>query len=316
MKNQNYTIENIEQAHQEVAPHIHKTPILTSRIINQISGAELYFKCENLQKAGSFKIRGATNAVLQLTEKERKRGVVTHSSGNFAQALAYAAKKMNIPAYIVMPENAPSVKVSAVKGYGAQIKFCKNSQAQREATMQRWQKETGAAFLHPYNQRNVILGQSTCAYEMIEQVPDLDGIISPVGGGGLISGTALTAHFKRPGTKVYGAEPTGADDAQKSFRKGRIFPSENPNTIADGLLTSLGNETFPVIQKHVSDIFTVTDDEIVEAMRLIWTRMKIVVEPSSATTLAVVLRNNTYFAGKKVTLILSGGNVDLNNLPF
>lgn len=309
---ENYTYQQLEQAYLKVSPHLHYTPILTSSIINEISGAELYFKCENLQKAGSFKIRGAMHAMLQLSEQQLKNGVVTHSSGNFAQALALAAKKLNVPAYIVMPENAPLVKVDAVKNYGAQIRFCKNTEAERHGTMEKWQKETNATFVHPYNNRNVILGQSTCAYEITEQIKNLDCIISPVGGGGLISGTSLAAYFKSPETKVYGAEPTGANDAWLSFTHGYIFPSDNPNTIADGLLTALGSETFPVIRQLVSDIFTVTDQEIIEAMQLIWTRMKIIAEPSSATTLAVVLKNKQHFSNKKIALIVSGGNVDVS----
>jgi len=311
-----YIKEDLIKAYDRVKPHIHKTPVLSSKLINEIAGCELYFKCENFQKAGSFKIRGATNAILQLSEEEQQKGVVTHSSGNFAQALALAARNLNIPAYIVMPENAPKVKVDAVRGYGAEIRFCINKQEERERTMREWQQETGASFLHPYDNRNVILGQSTCGYELIEEVPDLDNIISPVGGGGLISGVALAAKFFSSNTKVYAAEPTGADDAQRSLKDGKIYPSVNPNTIADGLLTSLGEHTFPVIQSLVKDIFTVTDEEIIEAMKLTWTRLKVIIEPSSATTLAVILKNKAIFANQKNALIISGGNVDLNNLPF
>ena len=311
-----YIKEDLIKAYDRVKPHIHKTPVLSSKLINEIAGCELYFKCENFQKAGSFKIRGATNAILQLSEEEQQKGVVTHSSGNFAQALALAARNLSIPAYIVMPENAPKVKVDAVRGYGAEIRFCINKQEERERTMREWQQETGASFLHPYDNRNVILGQSTCGYELIEEVPDLDNIISPVGGGGLISGVALAAKFFSSNTKVYAAEPTGADDAQRSLKDGKIYPSVNPNTIADGLLTSLGEHTFPVIQSLVKDIFTVTDEEIIEAMKLTWTRLKVIIEPSSATTLAVILKNKAIFANQKNALIISGGNVDLNNLPF
>lgn len=311
-----YEEKDLLQAYNRVQPHIHKTPVLFSTIINEIAGCELFFKCENFQKAGSFKIRGASNAILQLNSDEQQKGVVTHSSGNFAQALALAARNLNIPAYIVMPDNAPKVKVEAVRGYGAEIRFCINKQEEREKTMREWQSETGATFLHPYNNQQVILGQSTCGYELIHEIPDLDNIISPVGGGGLISGVALAAKFFSPNTKVYAAEPTGADDAQRSFKDGKIYPSINPNTIADGLLTSLGEHTFPVIRSLVKDIFTVTDAEIIEAMKLVWTRMKIIIEPSSATTLAVVLKNKPIFANQKNALIISGGNVDLNKLPF
>jgi threonine dehydratase len=311
-----YNNQELAEAYSRVKTHIHKTPVLSSSIINEIAGCELYFKCENFQKAGSFKIRGATNAILQLTKEEQQKGVVTHSSGNFAQALALAARDLNIPAYIVMPENAPTVKVDAVRGYGAEIRFCINKQEERERTMREWQDETGASFLHPYDNQNVILGQSTCGYELINEIVDLDTIISPVGGGGLISGVALAAKFFSPNTKVFAAEPIGADDAQRSFRDGKIYPSVNPDTIADGLLTSLGEHTFPVIRSLVKDIFTVSDEEIVKAMKLVWTRMKIIIEPSSATTLAVVLKNKTIFANKRTALIISGGNVDLNKLPF
>jgi threonine dehydratase len=311
-----YIKKDLTESYNRIQPHIHKTPVLSSKLINEMAGCELYFKCENFQKAGSFKIRGATNAILQLTEDEQQKGVVTHSSGNFAQALALAARNLNIPAYIVMPENAPKVKVEAVRGYGAEIRFCINKQEERERTMREWQEETGAAFLHPYDNRNVILGQSTCGYELIEEVPGLDNIISPVGGGGLISGIALSTKFFSPKTKVFAAEPAGADDAQRSFRNGKIYPSVNPNTIADGLLTSLGEHTFPVIRSLVTDIYTVTDEEIIKAMKLVWTRMKTIIEPSSATTLAVILKNKTIFANQKNALIVSGGNVDLNKLPF
>lgn len=311
-----YKKTDITAAYSRVKKSIHETPVMTSALINEMAEGQLYFKCENLQKAGSFKIRGATNAVLQLPEAERNKGVVTHSSGNFAQALALAARNLFVPAYIVMPENAPKVKVDAVRAYGAEIRFCENTQEQRISTMEQWQKETGATFLHPYDNADVILGQSTCAYELFDQVKKLDNIVSPVGGGGLISGTALSASFFSPETKVYAAEPKGADDAWHSFTHGEIYPSKNPQTIADGLLTSLGELTFPVIRQLVSDIYTVTDEEIVQAMKLVWTRMKIIIEPSSATTLAVVLKNKEHFRNQKTALIVSGGNVDINRLPF
>lgn len=316
MMNLPYSKTDVENASRRVFPYVHKTPVLTSRLINDIVEGELYFKCENFQKAGSFKIRGATNAILQLSKDQQSKGVITHSSGNFAQALAFAAKNMGVAAYIVMPENAPQVKVDAVKGYGAEIRFCESTQAQRESTMHQWQAETDATFLHPYDNKDVILGQSTCAYEIFKEVEDLDNIIAPVGGGGLVSGTALSTYFCSPSTKIYAAEPEGANDAWRSFMHGEIFPSIHPNTIADGLLTSLGEHTFPIIQKLVSDILIITDEEIIDAMKLIWTRMKIIVEPSSATTLAAVLRNKKLFADKKTAIILSGGNADVNKLPF
>ncbi len=311
-----YTENDLHAAYNRVKDKIHRTPVLSSRLINEIAGCEVFFKCENFQKAGSFKIRGATNAILQLTENEKQKGVITHSSGNFAQALALAARNLGIPAYIVMPENAPQVKVDAVKGYGAEIRFCVNTQEEREATMEKWQGETGATFLHPYDNQNVILGQSTCLYEALFQIEEPDSVISPVGGGGLVSGTALTANFLSPKTKVFAAEPKGADDAWHSFKKGRIFPSENPQTIADGLLTSLGEHTFPVIRELITDIITITDAEIIEAMRLVWTHMKIVIEPSSATTLAAILKRKEQFENQKLLLIVSGGNVELSKLPF
>src|SRR6056297_614573 len=311
-----YKKEDIIAAYERVRQRIHKTPVLTSALINEMAETKLYFKCENLQKARSFKIRGATNAILQLSEDEKKKGVVTHSSGNFAQALALAARDLFVPAYIVMPDNAPRVKVDAVKAYGAEIRYCKNTQAERVRAMEEWQQETGATFLHPYDNPHVILGQSSCAYELLNQVSELDNIVSPVGGGGLISGTALTTSFFSPNTNVFAAEPKGADDAWHSFNYGKIFPSENPQTIADGLLTSLGEYTFPVIRKLVRDIYTVTDEEIIEAMKIVWTRMKIIIEPSSATTLAVILKHKAQFRDQKTALIISGGNVDLNRLPF
>ncbi|RXQ95907.1 pyridoxal-phosphate dependent enzyme [Ancylomarina salipaludis] len=308
--------ENLLETHNRIKPYIHRTPILSSNLINEIAGAQLYFKCENFQKMGAFKMRGALNAVLQLSDEQKKCGVATHSSGNFAQALALAAKMQNIKAYIVMPENAPEVKKKAVKGYGGKIIECEANLEARETTLNKVVEETGATFLHPYNDYQVIQGQGTAAMELIEDYADLDFIIAPVGGGGLLAGTALAARHFSPKTKVIAGEPLGADDAWQSLEKGELIPQTNPKTIADGLLTSLGDKTFPLIQELVEKIIRVEEDEIVSAMRLIWERMKIIVEPSSAVALAAVLKEKDKFKGKKIGIILSGGNVDLGNLPF
>lgn len=276
----------------------------------------LFFKCENLQKVGAFKIRGATNAVLQLPDEKVSNGVATHSSGNHAAALALAARNRNIPAYVVMPETSPQVKVDAVRGYGAEITFCKPTQADREKTLETIVEQTGATFIHPYNNLHVITGQATAAKELIEDTPTLDYLFAPVGGGGLLSGTSLSAHYFSSETKVIAAEPAGADDAYRSFQEDKIIPSINPDTIADGLLTSFGSFTFPIARKYVSEIITVEETSIVAAMKLLFERMKLVVEPSAAVPLAVVLENKERFEGKTIGLILSGGNVDLARLPF
>ncbi|MFW5656222.1 MAG: pyridoxal-phosphate dependent enzyme [Bacteroidota bacterium] len=309
-------IEEIKQAHLRIKPFIHRTPVFTSQSINAITSAFLYFKCENFQKVGAFKYRGATNAVLLLPEKQRFKGVATHSSGNHAAALALAARRLNIPAYIVMPENSPEVKKKAVAGYGGIITHCEPTLQARERTLEKVIAETGATFIHPYNRKEIIQGQATAALEFLEQIPEPDMLIAPVGGGGLLSGTAITAKNIAPATLVFGAEPKGADDARKSFYKGEIVPSVNPETIADGLLTSLGSLTFQAISACADDIFTVSEPGIILAMRLIWERMKIVVEPSAAVGLAVVLEYPEQFTNKKVGIILSGGNVDLKTLPF
>ncbi len=307
---------NILEAKLRIEPYIHHTPVLTSSALNEITGNELYFKCENFQKAGAFKFRGASNSVFALDETEAKMGVATHSSGNHAQALALAAKIRGIPAFVVMPENSKKVKVEAVRGYGGEIIFCKPTLSSREETLERVVEETNAVFIHPYNNPNVIAGQGTAALEMFNQTPDLDFIIAPVGGGGLLSGTLLTVSSVSSHTKVIAAEPDGADDAKKSLQKGEIVPAVNPNTIADGLLTSLGSITFEIIKKYIYDIITVSDEAIIKAMRLIWERMKIVVEPSSAITLGLLLENKIELKNKKIGLILSGGNVDLDHLPW
>lgn len=308
--------EVIQKAAIRIASYIHKTPVLTSAYLNERFGANLFFKCENFQKVGAFKSRGAVNAVFSLDEESANKGVATHSSGNHAQALARAAALRKIPAYIVMPENAPKVKVAAVKGYGGKITFCKPTLAAREETLNEIVANTGAVEIHPYDNLNVIAGQATAVKEFVEERPDLDLILCPVGGGGLLSGSALSARFFSPQTKVVGCEPAGADDAYRSFYSGKFVPSVAPKTIADGLLTSLGSYTFPIIREFVSDIVTVEEVNIIEAMRLVYERMKIIIEPSSAVPLATLLENKVDVAGKKVGILISGGNVDLNHLPF
>jgi len=303
-------------AHERIKPFIHRTPVLTSSSINYISGLDLFFKCENFQKIGAFKIRGACNAVFSKDEAQLKNGVATHSSGNHAQALAYAANVRKIPAFIVMPENAPKVKVDAVRGYGAEIFFCEASQESRESTIAKILLETGAVYVHPFNDYQIIAGQSTVARELIEQVQDLDIIITPVGGGGLLSGTALAAKYFSSGTRVMAGEPEGANDAYLSFTSGKLISNKNVDTIADGLLTNLGDRNFEIIKEHVDQIITVADDEIISAMKLLWERMKIVIEPSGAVPLAAILKSKKEFNGKRVGVILSGGNVDLGKLPF
>jgi threonine dehydratase len=275
-------------------------------------GAQLFFKCENFQKTGAFKFRGACNAVFLLSDKQASRGVVTHSSGNFAAALALAASKRGITARIVMPSNAPQVKVAAVKGYGGIITFCEPTLASRESTAAKVIEETGATFIHPYNDHRIIAGQGTAALELMEEIPDLDFILAPVGGGGLLSGTAIAAKGSNPEIKVIGCEPKNADDAYRSMKAGRIIPSENPNTMADGLRTSLSDKTFPIIQDLVDEILLAAEEEIITAMRHIFERMKIVAEPSAAVPLAVLLSNQLDVAGKKVGVILSGGNMDFS----
>ena len=309
-------LKDIRNARSRIDGFIHRTPLLTSSAIDAIAGCRIYFKCENFQKIGAFKARGATNAVLKLSRDQGRYGVATHSSGNHAAALAMAASKSGMKAYIVMPSNAPNIKKQAVLGYGGEIIDCEPNQQSRESTLAKVVERTGAVFIPPFNHLDVIEGQATCALEMWEEAIDYDAIIAPVGGGGLIAGTALTTFYISPKTRVYAGEPKGADDAYRSFYANSLQPVSHPNTIADGLLTSLGALTFRVIRKHLADIFTVTEQEIVDAMRLVFERMKIVIEPSSAVPLAAVLGNPTVFANKKVGLILSGGNVDLATLPF
>jgi threonine dehydratase len=308
---------DIEQAHERIRPYIHRTPVATSTFVNDLSGISLFFKCENLQKIGAFKARGGLNAILSLPEEKLLNGITTHSSGNHAQAIAFSAAKVGAKAFIVMPENSPRVKIDAVRGYGAEITFCKNTPEERERTVKEIIAQTGATFIHPFNNYEVMTGQATAAKELIEDSEEpLDAIFAPVGGGGLLSGTALSAHYFSSGTDVYAGEPEGAADAILSFKSGKIERAPYVNTIADGLLTYLGDKTFPVIRSHVTDIFTVSDEEIVAAMRYLWERMKLVVEPSGAVSLAAVLKHKPLFEGKKVGVIISGGNVDLGKLPF
>ncbi|HRT47356.1 MAG TPA: pyridoxal-phosphate dependent enzyme [Bacteroidales bacterium] len=309
------SLENIKEAHRRIKSYVHRTPVMTSTQINRISGAEIFFKCENFQKVGAFKFRGAMNAVLLLKE-ENVREVITHSSGNHAAALALAAKMAGMKAYVVMPRTAPSVKINAVRDYGAEITFCEPTQKAREEATGILMEKTGARLVHPYDNFNVICGQGTAAVELLEEAGELDILIAPVGGGGLLSGTSTAAKGLKSNIKVFGAEPRNADDAYRSFTTGILHPSVSPKTIADGLLTSLSELTFAIIRKNVDNIFTVSEESIIEAMRLIWERMKIIVEPSSAVTLAVVMENPDVFRGKKTGIILSGGNVELSKLPF
>lgn len=310
------SIKDIQQAAQRIKPYIHRTPVMTNESLNQKVGAQVFMKCENLQKVGAFKFRGASNAVWSLTDEEAARGVVTHSSGNHAQALALAAKMRGIPAYIVMPNNAPQVKKNAVAGYGGQITFCEPTLEARESTMERIRLDTGASVVHPYDNERVIAGQGTAALELLDDVPDLDVIIAPVGGGGLLSGTSIAATETKKGIRVVAAEPEMADDAFRSLREGVIVPSQNPKTVADGLLTSLGNLTFPIIQKRVEQIVTVSEAGISDSMKFIWERAKIIIEPSAATVIAVLWEKKIDLSGLKVGVILSGGNVDLEKLPW
>lgn len=306
------TRETIEQAHERIKPYIHRTPVMTSSGLNEMAGCSLYFKCENFQKIGAFKARGATNAVLSLSPEARNKGIATHSSGNHAQAVARAARIAGVPAYIVMPRNAPEVKKRGVRGYGGQIFECEPTSEAREKMLEEVIQKTGATLVHPFNDYAVIAGQATAAKELIEDVPEqLDVILTPVGGGGLLSGTLLAVKYFSPVTTVIAGEPAGSDDAYRSLQSGKIEPAQ-ANTIADGLLTSLGDKTFAIIREHVKEIITVTDEEIVQAMRLIWERLKIIIEPSCAVPFAAVLKAKEKFAGKKVGIILSGGNVDLD----
>ena len=311
-----FTKERLLQVHERISPYIHETPILTSRLINEIADCSIYFKCENFQKMGAFKMRGATNAILQLSQEDQKKGVVTHSSGNFAQALSLAAKSLGITAYIVMPSSAPQVKKDAVKIYGGIIIECPPTLKNREETAQKIVEEKGATFVHPSNDIEVILGQGTAALELLQKQPHLDLVITPIGGGGLIGGTALAVNLFAKSAKTIGAEPFEVDDAYRSLISGTIETNQSTNTIADGLKTQLGDQNFPIIQKHVEEIIRVTEEEIKNALKLIWERMKIIVEPSSAVALAAVLKEPAKFKNKQIGVIISGGNVDFNQIQL
>jgi threonine dehydratase len=310
------TFEDVLAAAERIRGRVHRTPVMASRAIDGIAGAQLHFKCENLQKVGAFKARGATNAVLSLDDEAAGRGVATHSSGNHAAALAYAAGIRGVPAHVVMPSSAPPVKKAAVAGYGALITECEPTLEARETTLDAVVERTGATFIHAYDNPMVIAGQGTASLELITDVPDIDFVIAPVGGGGLMSGTAIAVSSSRPDITIWGSEPAGADDAFRSLRDGTLYPSIKPTTIADGLLTSLSDRTFRILSERLGGILTVREETIVRAMRLLWERMKLVVEPSGAVPLAAVLEHPDRFADRRVGLIISGGNVDLDNFRW
>lgn len=310
------TFEDIKDTHERIRIYINHTPVLSSEAFNELAGCHVFFKCENLQKIGAFKARGGMNAVLSLSKEEQQKGITTHSSGNHAQAIALAAKAVGTKAYIVMPNNAPEIKKNGVKYLGGEIIECEPTLEARETTVQKVIDETGATFVHPFNNYDVIAGQATAAIELIEQAGDLNVIMAPVGGGGLLSGTALAAHYLMPKAEVIAGEPEGAADAILSFRSGKIEKAPYIKTIADGLLTNLGDKTIEIILKYVKDIITVSEEEIIAAMRLVWEQLKIVIEPSSAVPVAALLKEKNRFAGQRVGIILTGGNVDLERLPF
>ncbi|MAU52481.1 MAG: serine dehydratase [Roseovarius sp.] len=310
------TLDDMLAARDRIAPHVHRTPVLTSEYLNALTGAELYFKCENFQKAGAFKVRGACNAVFGLTEAMAARGVATHSSGNHALSLSYAAGRRGIPCHVVMPHTAPQAKKDAVRGYGGIITECEPSTTSREAVFAEVQARTGAEFVHPYNDPRVIAGQATCSAELIEQVEGLDAVIAPIGGGGMVSGCCLTLSNLAPGVKIYAAEPEQADDAARSFRAGHIIADDAPVTVADGLKVPLKENTWHFVSHYVTDILTASEEEIIEAMKLTWARMKIVIEASCAVPLATLVKNRDIFAGRRVGVIITGGNVDLDRLPW
>lgn len=308
--------QSLLEVQQRISPFIHNTPVLTSQLLDEMAGAKLFFKCENFQKMGAFKMRGATNAIINLTKEEQERGVVTHSSGNFAQAISLAARNLDVKAYIVMPNNAPLVKKEAVLNYGGLVTECEPNIKAREQASQDIVDNKGATFIHPSNDLNVILGNATAAMEFLQSLPDLNFLLSPVGGGGLLAGTALAAHYFGNHCVVLGGEPKAADDAFRSMKSGHIETNISANTVADGLRTQLGDINFPILQKYVDHIVCVEEHEILKAMKLLWERLKIVVEPSSAVAFAVVLKEKEYFKNKKVGIILSGGNVDLETIKF
>ena len=314
------TFDDVVAAHDRIRPYINRTPVLTSTFMNDLTGAELYFKCENFQKAGAFKVRGASNAVFGLSEAQAEKGVATHSSGNHALSLSYAAGRRGIPCHVVMPRTAPQAKKDAVRAYGGEITECEPSTSSREAVFSEVQERTGADFVHPYNDPRVIAGQGTCSRELIEQVSEmehsLDAVIAPIGGGGMISGTCLTLSTIAPDVQIYAAEPEQADDAHRSLKAGHIIADDAPVTIADGLKVPLKELTWHFVSNHVADILTASEEEIVDAMRLTWARMKIVMEASCAVPLATILKNPETFRGKRVGVIITGGNVDLDKLPW
>jgi len=310
------TLKDIELAHERIRPFIHRTPILTNSSINELVGANLFFKCENFQKAGSFKIRGATNTVELLSESELKRGVATTSSGNHGAALSMAVTRRGGETRVVMPTNTPKIKVNNVMRNGGEVVWCEPDQKFRESVLRDVVNETGATVVHPYNDERIMAGQGTCAKEMLEDIPTLDIIVSPVSGGGLLSGTLIASKNMKKSIEVFGAEPEEADDAFQSLKQGKIVPNKTINTVCDGLRAEIGSKTFPVIQDLVDGIETVSETDIVESLRMIWERMKIIVEPSCSISLAMVLKNSNLFKDKNVGLIMSGGNVDLNSLPW
>ena len=310
------TYDDVIAAHARIEPHIHRTPVLTSTYFNDLTGAQLFFKCENFQKAGAFKVRGASNAVFGLDDELAKKGVATHSSGNHALSLSYAAGRRGIPVTVVMPRTAPEAKKAAVRGYGGSVVECEPSTTSREAVFAEVVAKSGAEFVHPYNDPRVIAGQGTCSKELVEDIADLDAVVAPIGGGGMISGSCLTLSNISPKTKVYAAEPLNADDACRSFKAGHIIADDAPQTVADGLKVPLKELTWHFVSNHVEDILLATEQEIIDAMYLTWQRMKIVIEPSCAVPLAVILKNRAVFEGKRVGVIITGGNVDLNKLPW
>jgi threonine dehydratase len=310
------SIEDVRAAHERIKPYIHQTPVLTSTYLNNLTGAELFFKCENFQKAGAFKVRGASNAVFGLTDEEAAKGVATHSSGNHALSLSYAAGRRGIPCTVVMPRTAPQAKKDAVRGYGGVIVECEPSTSSREATFAEVVAKSGAEFVHPYNDIRVITGQATCSLELMQQVPDLDAMVAPIGGGGMVSGTCLTLSNLAPNVNIYAAEPEQADDAYRSFKAGHIIADDSPNTVADGLKVPLKENTWHFVSHHVTDIQTASEEEIIAAMKLTWQRMKIVIEASCAVPLAVILKNPDVYRNKRVGVIITGGNVDMDSLPW
>lgn len=310
------TIDHVRAAHERIKPYIHRTPVLTSTYFNELTGAELFFKCENFQKAGAFKVRGASNAVFGLSDAMAEKGVATHSSGNHALSLSYAAGRRGIPCHVVMPRTAPEAKKAAVRGYGGIITECEPSTTSREAVFAEVQEATGAEFVHPYNDPRVITGQATCSLELLEQVENMDAVIAPIGGGGMISGTCLTLSNLAPQMEIYAAEPDQADDAARSFRAGHIIADDAPVTIADGLKVPLKENTWHFVSSFVTDVLTASEQEIIDAMKLTWERMKIVMEPSCAVPMATILRNPEVFRGKRVGVVITGGNVDLDKLPW